>query len=116
MMDIPDYIEARIRQRPPSAVRIVIGSTPVVAFGNVRTATVATLSWNPSKLEFLDRTCNELVGDERRLETLASLGTNDLASASADAVCRVFDACNNYFHRVPYWRWFNPLEKILKHV
>jgi hypothetical protein len=81
----------------------------------VRKSTVATLGWNPSKLEFLDRDGNGLVGDKRRLETLESLGKNDLESASADTVCRVFYACNNYFHRCPY-RWFNPLEKILKHI
>lgn len=115
MTDIHDYIEARIRQHPLSSAPVVLGSTPVVAFGNARKSTVATLGWNPSKLEFLDRDGNELVGDERRLETLRSLGKNDLASASADAVCRVFYACNNYFHRRPY-RWFNPLEKILNHV
>ena len=115
MMDIPGYIKDRIIKPPPSAAHVVPGSTPVVAFGNVCTSTVATLSWNPSKLEFLGRDGQELVDDERRLETLKSLGENDLASASADVVCRVFDACNNYFHRRPY-RWFIPLEKILKHV
>jgi hypothetical protein len=115
MTDIPDYIEARIRQRPPAAAPVVPGSTPVVAFGDVRKSKVATLGWNPSKLEFLDRDGNELVGDERRLETLASIGENDLVAASADAVRRIFQTCNNYFHRNPY-HWFNKLEKILKHV
>jgi hypothetical protein len=56
------------------------------------------------------------VGDQRRLETLASLEESDLASLSPAAVCSIFCACNNYFHRRPYRRWFNPLEKILKHV
>jgi hypothetical protein len=81
----------------------------------VRKSAVATLGWNPSKLEFLDRDGDELVGDERRLETLASIGENDLVAASPNAVRRVFHACNNYFHRQPY-RWFNKLEKILKHI
>ena len=115
MTDIPDYIEARIRQGRPTAGPVVVGSTPVIAFGDVRKSEVATLGWNPSKLEFLDRDGNELVGDERRLETLASLGENDLVAASADAVRRVFQACNNYFHRNHY-HWFNKLEKILKQV
>jgi hypothetical protein len=115
MTGIPDYIKDRIRKPPPSGAPVVPWSTPVVAFGNVRESTVATLSWNPSKLEFLGRDGNELVGDERRLETLTSLGVTDLASASDDAVCRVFDACNNYFHSHPY-HWFNKLERILKHV
>ena len=61
------------------------GSTPVVAFGDVRKAAVATLGWNPSKREFLDSRGNELVRTERRLETLASLGESDLATASPRA-------------------------------
>jgi hypothetical protein len=108
---LPDYIEARIRQRPPYTAPVLRGSTPVVAFGDLRKSEIATLGWNPSRAEFLDSRGNELVGDERRLETLTSIGETDLAGASADAVCRVFNACNNYFHRRPY-RWFNKLEKL----
>src|SRR5690242_3216268 len=111
--DIPDYIEARTRQHPPATA--LVGSTPVIAFGDVCKSTVATLGWNPSKIEFLDRNGNYLVEDKRRLETLASLGENDLVAASNDSVRRVFQGCNNYFHRHPY-HWFNKLEKILKHV
>jgi len=111
---IPDYIQARIRKLPPAGIRVVPGSTPVVAFGDVLKAKVATLGWNPSRREFLDPDGNELVGDRRRLETLTSLGETDLASASEDAVRRVFDACNNYFHCCPNRRWFNRLKPILK--
>jgi hypothetical protein len=113
-MDIPGYIEARIRQRPPAGIPVVRGATPVIAFGDVLTARVATLGLNPSKNEFVDCDGNELVGENRRLETLGSVGETDLASASANAVCRVFEACNNYFHRCPYRRWFDRFEPILK--
>jgi hypothetical protein len=112
---LPSYIEARIKQRPLDAVPIVRGSTPVVAFGDARKAQVATLGWNPSKLEFLDHNGRELVDKERRLETLASVGEIDLVSASADAVSRIFGACNTYFQRRPYL-WFRKLERVLKHV
>jgi hypothetical protein len=112
---VPSYIEARIRQRPPDGVPVVQGSTPVVAFGDVRKAEVATLGWNPSKREFLDRSGNELVDNERRLETLVSIGETDLSTASDNAILRIFDASNEYFHRCPYF-WFGKLEKILKQV
>jgi hypothetical protein len=111
----PDYIEARIRQHPPEGIPIVYGSTPVIAFGDVRKSLVATLGWNPSKLEFLGNDGRELVGNERRLETLASIHEPDLARASDESVRRVFRACNTYFKRRPY-RWFSSLEKVLKHV
>lgn len=112
---IPDYIEARIRQLPPASFPVVRGSTPVISFGDARRATVATLGWNPSKREFLDPRNSELISEERRLETLSSLGEAGLATASSKAVFRIFDACNRYFHRNPY-HWFNRLEKILKHI
>jgi hypothetical protein len=82
MAIVPSYVEARIRQRPPAGVRVLPGSTPVVAFGDVRKATVATLGLNPSKYEFLDHRGDEREGGERRLETLTSLGKGDLTTAS----------------------------------
>lgn len=111
---VPEYIQARIRQRPPNGLPIVPGSTPVVAFGDVRKAKVATLGWNPSKLEFLDGKGNELTGPARRLESLSSLGEADLASASPESIWRVFEGCNTYFQRCPYRKWFDVLEKILR--
>jgi hypothetical protein len=74
MAIVPAYVEARIRQRPLARVRVLPGSTPVVAFGDVRKATVATLGLNPSKYAFLDHRGDEREGGERRLETLKSLG------------------------------------------
>jgi hypothetical protein len=112
-LPLPEYIEARIRQRPPDGLPVVPGSTPVVAFGDVRNATVATLGWNPSKLEFLDSAGNELTGQERRLETLSSLGAGDLSSAKHDVIHRVFQGCNDYFQLQPYRKWFGVLEKVL---
>jgi hypothetical protein len=36
--------------------------------------------------------------------------------APAETVSRVFQACNNYFRRCPYCRWFDKLERVLKYV
>jgi hypothetical protein len=113
MSDIPNYIEARIRQKFPPGAPVIPGSTPVVAFGDVRKAAVATLGWNPSKREFLDSRGKELVGRDRRLETLSSLGETDLSVASIRTIARVFDGCNHYFQGQPY-HWFDSLEKVLR--
>jgi hypothetical protein len=110
---VPEYIETRIRQRAPEGLSVVPGSTPVVAFGDVRSAEVATLGLNPSRIEFLDRDGKELMGDKRRLETLLSLRESDLSSAPPDAIRKVFEGCNNYFKRRPYSQWFGYLERIL---
>jgi hypothetical protein len=82
MPDVPAYIEERIRQPRPNVESTIKGSTPVVAFGDVRKSTVATLGLNPSKLEFLNRDGSERMGDQRRLETLASLEVNDLCGGT----------------------------------
>ena len=113
---MPAYIAARIRQSPPPGARVVPGSTPVAAFGDVRQARVATLGWDPSKLEFLDRSSRLLNGSERRLETATSLKANGTSVGSPAAVSRVFEGCNRYFHLRPYRRWFDVLEKVVKHV
>jgi hypothetical protein len=111
---IPGYIETRIKQPKPDGLAVVPGSTPVVAFGDVQSATVAALGLNPSRREFLDGHGKELTGAKRRLETLLSPGEDDLAVASADAIRMVFEGCNNYFDRCPYRKWFDVLEKVLR--
>jgi hypothetical protein len=112
--DLPPYTEERIRRPLSDADWIVRGSTPVVSFGDVRTAAVATLGWNPSKREFLDRAGSEFADEDRRLETLASLGVNALNDAPREAIVRVFRGCNTYFQRPSYYWWFNKLDGVLR--
>jgi hypothetical protein len=113
-MDIPDYIEQRIRRPPPIGCGVVPGSSPVVSFGNSLTATAATLGLNPSRREFLDERGNELGGDSRRLATHTSLGVLDLSLAPSEAVAAVLADCNNYFHGNPYRGWFDHFTPILE--
>lgn len=112
---IPEHIERRIRRPIPTDSHVVAGSTPVVSFGDAHSASVATLGLNPSRVEFLDRNGNELVGCFRRLATHTSLGTSDLANAPASVVGQVLKDCNAYFadDRNPYRQWFDQLELIL---
>ena len=113
-MSIPDYIEQRIRRDVPSNLHVVPGSTPVVSFGNVTLARVATLGLNPSRQEFLDQQGNELTGSSRRLATHTSLGTSDLTHAPEAIIRQAWDDSNTYFSRNPYRKWFDQLEPILK--
>ena len=112
MTQVPDYIERRIRQPIPPGLCVVPGSTPVVAFGDARTAKVATLGLNPSSLEFQDRSGNDLVGCFRRLATHNSLGVENLVNSPLSTIAQVLKECNSYFERNPY-EWFNELELIL---
>lgn len=109
---LENWIEERIRRAPPTGCSVVACSTPVVSFGNARTARVATLGLNPSRVEFLDGGV-ELVGQRRRLATLSSLGVRSLIDASGEHVETVLHECDTYFERQPYRRWFDQLEGIL---
>jgi hypothetical protein len=107
------YIEERIRKQPPTDSFIVLGSTPVVAFGDVSAACVATLGLNPSSNEFL-ASGRLLRGDQRRLATYESLGIDNLTNAGTAIVERVLEECNQYFDRHPYTSWFNQLLPLLE--
>jgi hypothetical protein len=110
---VPVYIEERIRRPIPQDCFIVPCSTPVVSFGDMTRASVATLGLNPSRLEFLDSGGSELTGSSRRFETLTSLPAARLSEATPFALERVLQACSCYFERNPYRRWFDQLEPIL---
>ncbi len=113
MTKIPDYIDKRIRQPIPSGLCVVPGSTPIVAFGDARTAKVATLGLNPSHREFQDKDGCELTGPQRRLATHNSLDVSGLVSAPPEVIDQVLDECNTYFKRNPYCTWFNQLDLVL---
>lgn len=112
--EVPDYIERRIRCPVPADSRVIPGTTPVVAFGDVSQARVATLGINPSRVEFLDQQRKERIASDRRLATHRSLGVSDLVKAPAAAIHQVLGDCNGYFQRNPYRRWFDQLEPVLK--
>lgn len=112
-LTMPNYVERRIRRPPPADSHVVPGSTPVVSFGDVRIATIATLGLNPSRVEFLDRSGDELRDPSRRLATHRSLGTADLSNAPLDVIARVREDCSTYFQHNPYRQWFDQLEPIL---
>ena len=112
---MPGYIERRIR-RPIPPWCVVPGSTPVVALGNARTATVATLGINPTRAEFIDRDGNELVGADRWLATHTSLEISDLSGAPESAIEQVLNDCNEYFQRNPGWQRFKHLEQVLNGI
>lgn len=113
--DLPDFVAARLRSARP-AQHVVAGSTPVISFGDPSRAAAATLGLNPSWIEFLQRDRTPLDDRERRLETMTSLGVEDLSSAPDAVLARIAETCNAYFGRNPYRRWFDQLEPMLRSV
>src|SRR5947209_8376604 len=91
---IARYIEQRLRRPVPCDCNVVAGSTPVLSFGPAKSAQVATLGLNPSRVEFLDDDGCELTVANRRLATQASLHTTDLANAHPEVLQQILDDCN----------------------
>lgn len=110
---LPEYVTNMVR-RPVPHDCVVVGSTPVVAFGDPQRAEVATLGINPSAREFVEGG-RLLSGPARRLATLASVGATATEQLTDAQVRDVMDDCAVYFSpdRNPYMRWFDPLDRLM---
>jgi hypothetical protein len=103
-----------VRRTPPDSAGVVLGSTPVVAFGDPARAWVATLGINPSRNEFLDSQGHLLDGSRRRLATLMSLSASRLNDLTDAQVAAVIAESAAYFQRNPYRLWFDPLDELVR--
>ena len=83
--DIPEYLVRMVR-RPVPAEAVILGTTPVIAFGDPRRAEIATLGINPSFREFHSGDGSLLAGPTRRLPTLESLGAESTRALTADQI------------------------------
>jgi hypothetical protein len=110
------YLVVRARCGAPEGCHVVVGSTPVLSFGDPGTSRVATVGLNPSRVEFLDSSGAELVGAARRLATLSSLAATDLPTLNGAQVAELVRSCHRYFDRNPYRRWFDQLELVIERL
>lgn len=102
------------RLRRPPCPHSVAGSLPVLFFGDVFTAQIATIGINPSDQEYLDPNGHELDGDARRFETLTSLGATARSSLTDAQCATALRRMRSYFvRRQTVFRWFRPLERVL---
>lgn len=109
-----DEVAERVRRRVPVGLGVVPGSLPVVSFGDPSRARVATVSLNPSWIEFLSPGGEWLLGGDRRLASLRSLGVDRSEDLSDGQVAEVVADCNTYFERPTWYRaWFHWLDSLL---
>lgn len=108
-----DPLHARLR-RPPSQSSVP-GSLPILFFGDLFTARVATIGLNPSHQEYVDRRGSELVGPLRRFETLDSLRAPDRGSLTSEQCGRAMATMQSYFQTgKPVYSWFRSLDRVAK--
>ena len=92
---------------------VIPWSSPVLSFGDVAAARVATLGLNPSNREFVDGAGNELDGPSRRFHTLGSLGLDAWRDAQPHHLALIAESCRCYFAVNPYDTWFKRLDNLL---
>lgn len=105
-------LRSRLRREPsPSTVP---GTLPVLFFGDLFSAEVATVGLNPSDQEYTDRHGVLLTGSKQRFATLASLGATkrgELTDEQCDEAVRVMRA---YYHPdKPVYGWFAALGRVI---
>jgi hypothetical protein len=96
-----------------SKTGVIRWGAPVLSFGDLSEARVATLGLNPSNLEFVDRFGDELHGTARRFHTLASLGLRTWADVDVRHLRLILESCCQYFLGNPYDRWFKKLDQVV---
>ncbi|MEX0380702.1 hypothetical protein AB3K25_05215 [Leuconostoc sp. MS02] len=102
-----------IRQPIPDNIGIISQSVPVLFFGNIETAHSATISLNPSDLEFRDHKQQLLTASKKRLVDRDILHKKDTDYLSLEEAEKVYYSCINYFNKFPYKQWFNQLNRIV---
>lgn len=110
---IPKFLSDRLRRRGTPAS--VPGSLPVLFFGDLFTATIATIGMNPSRREYLSASGQELEGKERRFETLGSLSSRARSLLDDGQVQKAVRRMRGYFDPdKPKYAWFNALTRVIE--
>ena len=104
---------ARLNNPISPKLDVIPWSCPILSFGDMTHAKIATVGINPSNREFVDAQGIELAGKERRFHTLKSLGISNWNNISDIHLELIIDTCRNYFNRNPYNSWFKSLNNII---
>jgi hypothetical protein len=88
---------------------------PVLFFGDLFSASIATIGINPSRREYLNRGGEELDGPGRRFETLRSLGVVDRGGIDDVRAQAAIARMRAYFdpNKPIYNGWFNGLSRVI---
>jgi hypothetical protein len=110
---IRERLFSRLRQRPLGSS--VPQSLPVLFFGDLFRAHVATVGLNPSHQEYMNRHGVELDGAARRFETLTSLGAAARSSLTDEQCDRAIQTMRMYYRPgKPVYSWFRSLDRVAR--
>lgn len=107
--------QLRMALRKDGSRYTVPGSLPVLFFGDICKATVATVGLNPSWQEYLDPYHYELEGTARRFHTLRSLNAKNRATLTDAQADQALEYMRTYYDREEtVYRWFSGLTRVLE--
>lgn len=93
---------------------VIPWSCPVPVFGNLSSASLASIGINPSNREFLDGSGVELTRHFQRFHTLNSLGIETWEEADTRHLENLIESYRSYFLGNPYQIWFNRLQYVME--
>ena len=103
----------RTRVRREGSKFSVSNSLPILFFGDVFHATIATVGLNPSSQEYLDPKGHELDGSGRRFESIISLGAENRSNLTDHQCERAIETMAAYFDPgKPVYQWFQHLNRV----
>lgn len=104
-------LRERLRREPSAST--VPGTLPVLFFGDLLRAEVATVGLNPSDQEYLDRRGALLTGAKQRFATLTSLDADSRASLTDEQADEAVEWMRSYYdHGKPVYGWFGALARV----
>jgi hypothetical protein len=110
---IRELLNARLRR--PATTHSVRSSLPVLFFGDLFAAEVATVGLNPSQQEYLTPRGELLAGVAQRFATLESLKASERESLTDEQCAEALGWMRDYYAPgQPVYRWFIGLERVLR--
>ncbi len=102
-------------RRPPSAFTVPT-TLPVLFFGDLFKAEVASVGLNPSDQEYLSNAGALLAGSAQRFATMSSLGAPSRSALSDEQCAKAVEWMRNYYDpgRPVYGSWFNALSRVIE--
>lgn len=104
---LKEFLLDKISEPLPTNIGIVKGSIPIVFFGNVEKAEIATLSLNPSNKEFKHK-------GKKRCVDRTELKVEDHQKLTREQSESVYQSLLLYFKVNPYKTWFNPMNNLFE--
>jgi hypothetical protein len=104
----------RLRRAPSQST--VGGTLPVLFFGDLFKAEVASVGLNPSDQEYLTKSGAPLTGPAQRFATLDSLGAADRAHLADEQCEEAIEWMRAYYEegKPVYTSWFNALSRVVE--